>query len=118
MATTYEDQWARMATQHEDQQARIAEEVDATFCMIFSDISLADLVRLIPWCISTAASPDVIPVHHLSEALATAVQPGADAPTPGSKDSQVLAPLSSPALRLHFLPSFPCQMFSTLVHHQ
>ena len=79
----------------------MAEEVDATFHEVFSDISSADSVRLIPWCICTAANPDVIPVHHLSEALTTTMQPGVDtpvvAPVPGSKGSQVLAPMSSPA---------------------
>ena len=52
-------------------------------------------VRLIPWCISTTANPDVIPIHHLSEALTTAMQPGVDAlavtPAPGSEGSQALA---------------------------
>ena len=78
-------------------QARMAEEVDATFHEVFSNISSADSVRLIPWCISTTAIPDVIPIHHLSEALATTMQPEemAVAPAPGSEGS--LGPTSSPA---------------------
>ena len=79
----------------------MAKEVNATFHEVFSDISLADLVRLIPWYIYTTASHDVIPVHHLGKALATAMQPGVDGPAvtlaPGSEDPQVLAPMSSPA---------------------
>ena len=53
MATTCEDQQAMMATEHEDQKARRAEEVDATFWEVFSETSSIDLVRLLPWCIST-----------------------------------------------------------------
>ena len=43
----------------------------------------------------------MIPIHHLSEALVTTVQPGADAlavtPAAGSEGSQALSPMSSPA---------------------
>ena len=78
----------------------MAEEVDATFHKVFSDISSANLVRLIPWCISTTTNHDVIPIHHLSEALTTTRQPGVDAsvvtPVPGSEGSQALAPTRSP----------------------
>ena len=91
-----------MATQHEGLCVKMA-EVDATFHEIFSGISSADLFRLIPWCISTASSPDVIPAHHLREALATTMQPGADTSVvvsaPGSEDSQALAPMISPAFQ-------------------
>ena len=102
----------------------MAEEVDFTFCKVFSGISSAKSVRLIPSHIFTTANPDVIPVHQLSEALATAVQPGVDAPVvtpaPGSKGSQALAPMSSLAHHSETppLPPFPCQMFPILVHPQ
>ena len=46
----------------------MAEEVDATFPEVFSEMSLTDLVSLLPWCISTAASPDMIPICYMSEA--------------------------------------------------
>ena len=76
------------------------EEVDTTIYKVFSDISSANSVRLIPWCISTAASPNVIPIHHLREALATALQLGVDAPAvtpaPVSEGPHALAPTGSP----------------------
>ena len=102
----------------------MVEELDATLCEVFYGISSANSVRLILWCISTTASPDVIPIHHLSEALATAMQHRADAlvvtSAPGSEGSQALAPMSSPAHHSETppLPSFPCQKFPILVHPQ
>ena len=99
-------------------------EVDATLCKVFSDISSTDLDRIIPWCISTTASPDMIPIYHMSETLATAMQLGTDAlvvgPVPGSKSSQAPAPMSSPACHSETppLPSFPCQTSPISVHPQ
>ena len=109
-----------MATQHDNWQVRM-EEVDATFCEVFSDTRSAESVRLLPWCISTLANPDVIPVHHLSEVLATTVQPGVDAPVAAPLLQSLRAHRPWPlhtvlhaTLRLYLFPSCPCWMFSLL----
>ena len=47
----------------------MAEDADATFWEVFSETSSTDLVRLLPWCISTIANPSVIPVCYMSEEL-------------------------------------------------
>ena len=66
-----------------------------------SEMSSTNLVRLLPWCISTTANPCTIPICYMNEVLATTVQWRADAPmpttTPESKGSQALGSTSSPA---------------------
>ena len=74
MDTKHEDQLAMMAAKHDDWQARMAEEVYATFWKVFSETSSIDLVRLLLWCISTAANPGALPMCYMNEALATAMQ--------------------------------------------
>ena len=100
----------------------MAEVVDITFQEVFSEISSTDLVRLLPWYISTAANPNAIPICYMSEALATIMQQGVDAPmattAPESEGSWALASTSSlvhqtgtPALPL--LPVFDLPLFCT-----
>ena len=119
------DWWTRLATKHEDWWARIAEEVGTTLFEVFSKTNSTDSVRLLPWCISTVASPGTIPMHYMSEALATTVQWRLDAPavttTCGSKGSQAPASMSSLACQctvhpvlLHLFPFFPCWTFPLL----
>ena len=113
MATKYEDQWNRMASKHKDQQARMAEEVDTTLWEVFSETSSIDLVRLLPWCLSTATNPGTLPTCYMGEALATTVQWRANSPsattTALSKGSQWAALCTK--LRLHLFPFFQCQTF-------
>ena len=108
---------------HVDKQARMAEEVDATFQEVFPETSSTDLFRLLPWCISIVNNPDVIPIHYMSEVLATIMQQEVDAPTatttPESKDSQAPASMSSPACQtgtpsLPFLPMLDIPLVGTL----
>ena len=74
----------------------MAEEADATFQEVFSQTSSTKLVKLLPWCISSA-----IPLHYLNEALAMTVQQKEDIPVtttaPELEGSQILAPSDSPA---------------------
>ena len=79
----------------------MAEEVDTTFWEVFSETSLSDSVRLLPWCIPIAANPGTIPIHYMSEVLATALQKRVDAPA-GATASEPEGPkvpgsMSSPA---------------------
>ena len=95
----------------------MAEKVDATFQEVFSEMSSTDSVRLLPWCISTAANPGMIPIHYMSEALTTTVQQRMDAPVAttalGSEGSQALASTNNPAHQTGTppLPFFPCHTF-------
>ena len=111
LARKYEDWQTRMAMKHEDQWARMAEEVDATFQEVFSAMSSTDLVRLRPWCISTATNPGAIPIYYMNETLATTMQWREDVPTatntPESKDSWAPASTNSP---LHQTGTSPLPM--------
>ena len=98
LARKYGDQQTRIAMKHRDWQARMGEEVDTTFWEVFSEASSTDLVRVLPWCISTTVNPGVIPTCYMSEALATTMQWRADAPvattTPESEGWQAQASMS------------------------
>ena len=54
-----------MERSHEQEWARIAQEGYYTFQEVFSMTSLAESVKLFPWCISTG-----IPLHHMDDAFA------------------------------------------------
>ena len=112
----------------------MAEEVDAIFWEVFSETSSIDLVRLLPWCISTTTiNPGALPTHYMSEALATTMQQGVEAPvattTPESRGSQALASMGSPACQtetppLPILPmsdipliGTPCRTFTHCIPH-
>ena len=99
LAPKQEDQQARMAKKQENQWARMAEQGDTTFREVLSQVSQANLVRLLPWFLFTTASPGAVPLCSVSETLTTIMQSGADAPvdtTPEFKGSQVLASTSIP----------------------
>ena len=102
-----------MATKHEDQCAKMAEEVDTDFWMVFSERGLTDLVKPIPWCLSTTANPGTVSIHYMSEALTIAVQGrmGAQltATTHNFEGSQAPASMSSLAhsARTPLLPVLP-----------
>ena len=53
-----------MERRHEQEWARMAWEGDCTFQEVFSMSSLADSVKLLPWCISTS-----IPHCHMDDTL-------------------------------------------------
>ena len=69
-----------LAKNHENQWARNTEQVDTTLREILSQMSQADWVRLLPWFLCATAHPGTGPLHYVSEALTTVMQPKADAP--------------------------------------
>ena len=79
----------------------MAEQMDTTFREVLSQMSQANSVRLLPWFLPTTAKSSAGPVHSVSEALTTIMQPRADTPmddtTPELKGTTALACTSSPA---------------------
>ena len=67
----------------------MVKQADATFQEVFSKASLANSIKLLPWCISSA-----VPLHYMSGALATMLQQDKDIPatTTASKPEGLLAP--------------------------
>ena len=87
----YEDQQIRLARKHKKQRAQMAEEADTAFQEVFSETSSADLVKLLPWYISSA-----VPLCYMNEVLATAALQREDVPATTTKPKleclQALAP--------------------------
>ena len=54
-----------MERNHEQEWARMAQEGECTFQEIFSMASLAESVKLLPWCFSTGA-----PLYYMDDTLA------------------------------------------------
>ena len=68
------------------------EQTDATFQEIFSQVSLADYIKLLPWCVSMA-----VPLFYMSRTMATAMQQDEDVPAESEPEgSLTLGPSSSP----------------------
>ena len=71
-------------------------EGNATFQEVFSMVSLTDLIKLLPWCVSSAG-----PFCHVGEVLATAMQQGKNVQSTATaaelEGSLALDPSSSPA---------------------
>ena len=59
----------------------MAEQMDTTFREVLSQMSQANLARLLPWFLSAAAKSSVGPMHSVSEALTAIMQPRTDTPT-------------------------------------
>ena len=53
LAQRYDNKQIKQARRHERQQAWMVEHIDATFQEVFSQVSLADSIKLLPWCISS-----------------------------------------------------------------
>ena len=74
----------------------MTQEGNATFQEVFSIASLTDLIKLLPWCVSST-----VPFHYMSKALSTAVQQGKNvqstAAAPEPEGSLPPDPSSSPA---------------------
>ena len=81
----------------------MVKEADATFQEVFSQVSLTDLNKLLPWCISSA-----VPLCYMSNALATAMQQDKDVPAtstvPKPEGSLAPSPPNSPAFQTWTLP--------------
>ena len=77
-------------------QAQMVKQADANFQEVFSQVSLADSMKLLPWCISSA-----VLLHYMSRALATTAQQDEDVPATTTasepKDSLAQGPSSSQA---------------------
>ena len=63
LAKNYEDQQFRMVQEQEDQDqwTRMAEQMDTTFREVLSQMIQSDVVRLLPWFLSAAASLVLVP---------------------------------------------------------
>ena len=99
----YDDRQIKLARMHERQQAWMVEEADATFQEVFSQVRLTDLIKLLPWCISST-----VPLHYISRSLATTAQQDEDIPATTTvsdpEGSLALGPSSSPACPTGTLP--------------
>ena len=69
LTKNYEDQQFRMVQKQEDQWTRMAEQMNTTFREVLSQMNQANLVRLLPWFLSTTAKSGAGPAHSVSEAL-------------------------------------------------
>ena len=103
LAQKYNDHRFKLAKKHEKKQARMTQEGNATFQEVFSMVSLADLIKLLPWHVSSA-----VPFCYVGEALATTVQQGENVQSttaaPQPEGSLAPGPLSSPAHPTGTLP--------------
>ena len=74
----------------------MVKQVDATFQEVFSQVSLTDLIKLLPWCVSSTVT-----LHYMSDVLATASQQEEDIPVtiaiPEPEGSWAPDPSDSPA---------------------
>ena len=69
LAKRYEYQQFRMFQGQEDQWTRMAEQMDAPFTEVLSQVSQADLMRLLPWFLSATAKSGADPTCSVSKAL-------------------------------------------------
>ena len=103
LAQRYNDRWIKLARRHDMWQAQMVKQADATFQEVFSWASLADSIKLLSWCKSSA-----VPLHYMSRPLATAMQQDKGIPvTPTAsepEDSPAPDPSSSPACPPGTLP--------------
>ena len=100
LAKNYKDQQFRMVQEHKDQQTRMAEQMDTTFREVLSQMSHANLVRLLPWFLSANAKFHAGSTCSVSEAF-TAIT------TSELEGSTATASMSSPACRVRTLPQVP-----------
>ena len=78
----------------------MVEQTYATFQEVFSQVSSADSIKLLPWYISSAVA-----LHYMSEALATTMQQDDDVPAASKPEGSLdPGPSSSPAHPSRTLP--------------
>ena len=73
LAWKYNNKWIKQARKHKRQWAWMIEQTDASFQEVFSQVSSADSIKLLPWCISAA-----VPLSYRSGMVATATQQDED----------------------------------------
>ena len=89
----------------EDHWARAQEQLDTTFREVLSQVSPADLVRLLIWLLSTADNPCAVLTCSVGEVLAATMQSWAEVPddvTPGPE-----SPPAFPLAASHVQASCP-----------
>ena len=113
LASRYDNRQIKLARRHERQWAQMVKQADATFLEVFSQVSSANSIKLLPWCISSAAL-----LCYMSEVLATGVQQDEgipatttasepeDSPAPGPSGSLACPPRTLP-LPVPPLPDIP-----------
>ena len=103
LAHKYDDPQIKVMRKHKQKWARMAQEGNATFQEVFPMTSLADSIKLIPWCISST-----IPFSYMGNTLATTVWQGKNAPSTTAahelEESTALRPTSSVAHLTKTLP--------------
>ena len=113
LASQYDNKQIKQARRHERWQAQMVKQTDATFQEVFSQVSLANSVKILPWCFSST-----VPLHYMSRALTNAMQQvevvpatttasepeGSLAPGPSSSSTQ---PPETPPLPVPPLPDIP-----------
>ena len=93
LAWRYDNKQSKQAMSHERWGAQMVKQKDATFQVVFSQESLADSIKLPPWCISSA-----VPLCYMSGVKATAMQQDEEVPAASDPEgSPAPGPSSSPA---------------------
>ena len=69
LAKRYEYKQAKQARRHTRWWAQMFNQTAATFQEVFSQASLMEAVKLLPWCVSAA-----VPFHYLSRVVTIAAQ--------------------------------------------
>ena len=80
----YNNKQIKQARRHQRWWAQMIKQTDATFQEVFSQVSLADSIKLLPWCISTA-----VPLCYVSGMMATAMQQDKDIPAASKPEGSV-----------------------------
>ena len=115
----YEYKPAKQVRRHTRQWAQMIDQTDATFQEVFSQVSLTEAVKLLPWCISVA-----VPFHNISgpvtiaalqdEGIPTISQPCPTASEPEPEPHGSLAPGPSGVYFLHQeLHLYQCLSYQT-----
>ena len=69
LAKRYDDRQIKQARRHKRGWAQMVKQTDTTFQVVFFQASLANSIKLLPWCISST-----VPLCYMSRALATTMQ--------------------------------------------
>ena len=86
LAWRYDNKLIKQAKKHKRLQAWMIKQRDATIQEVFSQVSLEDSIKLLPWCISVA-----VPLCYVSGMMATTTQQDENVPA-ASESEGLLAP--------------------------
>ena len=76
LAERYKHKWAKQARRHARWQTQMINQTDGTFQEVFSQASLTESIKLLPWCISVA-----VPFCYISRPVTIAAQQDEGIPT-------------------------------------